>query len=180
MLTINVEVPVSHKKDIFLPFIVVLKSADCKSLIGICMILAYVLSSHKSQSSELVHGHLGLYIWMCPQCLCLLNSYYPHFIYGIGLGIFGIILDAFCKVHHLLILVDLGYCVCTYLTILCLFNFTVGSCLLMFCHISSGMCAFLLKIMLMLGLCSKLGVSEVFLFDLGLGQSLMKCSSMQL
>ena len=45
----------------------------------------------------------------------------------------------------------------------------MASCLLMFCHISNGMLAFVSKVMLTLGLCRELVRSEAFLFCFGLG-----------
>ena len=58
--------------------------------------------------------------------------------------------------------------------------FKTDSCLLRFFHISGDMWAFMLKVVLMPGFCSKMSVAEGFLFDMSLGQALIKFSYKQL
>ena len=133
---------------IVLPFIVVIKSAIFLSLICVWIISAGGLSSHKSESSDLSSWSLNL-LYGCVIILLICCIYAVlYFIYWVWLQYLGSFLVPFTMYSILCSLWDSGNCFWTYLVIFLLCHCRVASCLLMFCHISSDVWEWVLKVVL--------------------------------
>ena len=91
------EVPTSHRVDIFVLFILVLNFAICVSLMclgGFCI----WPFSHKSESSELSSGSLRS-VCINVSSLFMLYWYHLRFYLLSLIWIFGVMFGAFCKVY---------------------------------------------------------------------------------